>query len=500
MQPGTFVDPPGIEAPEWQVSQWFGTGAPRSLAALRRDSSVRAVVAITLTATLTTVAAVEQASATVASVRLVAADGAAGDHFGGALWYDTFVHPVKAVYIGTPHAIAMSSDGSTVAVGTPGAASSGRTGAGAVYVYHRSGSQWQQTARLQATDGAAYDGFGWSVAISGDGTTIAVGAPYANNGDAVDAGAAYTFVAQPSGFVQRDELRGADTAAYDNFGTSLALARNGSTLLVGAPSADEAGTNGAGAAYLFGINAGSGHWSQLRALVSAATISYGNFGFATALSADGSTALVTSPTYIAPKQVLRTGSAEIFTSNDAWSTMRRAAAFGAPNRNTDGTQDWFGTSASLSDDGTIAAVGAPAMNVGDVTAAGGAYLWNTTSGWQPRGTALLTLRPASAKPYLYFGTALSLDGPGATIAIGVDGAGSNGQGRVDVAHLARNVRGRLTMVRRTMIAAPENANAGFGTAVALSANATTAVASAPLLTVGGMAQRGAAYALDTSSL
>ena len=67
--------------------------------------------------------------------------------------------------------------GTTIAAGAPGATVNGNLDQGAVYVFTRaaSGGPWTQTAKLTATDGAADDYLGSSVAVSG--TTIAAGAP-----------------------------------------------------------------------------------------------------------------------------------------------------------------------------------------------------------------------------------------------------------------------------------------------------------------------------------
>ncbi len=64
-------------------------------------------------------------------------------------------------------------DGYRMVVGAPGDDGKG-SNAGAVYVFEKSGGTWLQTKKLQASDGAAGDVYGFSVAVSGD--RIAVGA------------------------------------------------------------------------------------------------------------------------------------------------------------------------------------------------------------------------------------------------------------------------------------------------------------------------------------
>jgi ELWxxDGT repeat protein len=108
---------------------------------------------------------------------------------------------------------------------------------------------WQQVAELTASDGAAYDNFGCSVAISGD--TAVVGARY----DDGYRGSAYVFEKNASGnWVQTRKLTAPDGAAYDYFGTSVAIA--GDVVVVGAYGHDTGGFYDAGAVYRFDASTG----------------------------------------------------------------------------------------------------------------------------------------------------------------------------------------------------------------------------------------------------
>jgi len=109
-----------------------------------------------------------------------------------------------------------------------------------------------EQAKLTASDGAAADNFGFSVAISGD--TVVVGAPFddirANRGQ----GSAYVFVKPGGGWAgaltESAKLIASDGAAGDNFGFSVAI--SGDTVVVGA-SGDTIGANtDQGSAYVFG--------------------------------------------------------------------------------------------------------------------------------------------------------------------------------------------------------------------------------------------------------
>ena len=105
------------------------------------------------------------------------------------------------------------------------------------------------TAKLTASDAAADDHFGWSVAVDGD--NVVVGA-YGNDDDGTDSGSVYLFTKPSGGWATAKEtvkLTAPDGAAGDEFGYSVAA--GGGRAIVGAPG-DESET---GAAYVFGIPA-----------------------------------------------------------------------------------------------------------------------------------------------------------------------------------------------------------------------------------------------------
>ncbi|MES2922110.1 MAG: hypothetical protein V4819_11215, partial [Verrucomicrobiota bacterium] len=142
-------------------------------------------------------------------------------------------------------------------------------GAGAAYVFLRSGTTWSQQAYLKASNSEAGDNFGGSVDISGD--TVAVGAVAEDsssagvNGDqtnnsAMNSGAAYVFVRSGTVWAQHAYLKASNTEVNDWFGTAVAV--SGDTVVAGATGEDgsSAGVNGAqtdnstfsaGAAYVF---------------------------------------------------------------------------------------------------------------------------------------------------------------------------------------------------------------------------------------------------------
>ncbi|HMG21222.1 MAG TPA: integrin [Kofleriaceae bacterium] len=163
--------------------------------------------------------------------------------------------------------------------------------AGAVYVFVRAAGQWTQQAYLKASNTGAGDGFGVSVAVSGD--TLAVGAPsedssatginpgggaQASDG-APEAGAVYVFVRGGSTWVQQAYVKPSITGSGNAFGSSVAL--SGDTLAAGAPGE----ASRAGAVYVFARTGAT--WTQQARLAASNAQAEDNLGSAVALSGDG---------------------------------------------------------------------------------------------------------------------------------------------------------------------------------------------------------------------
>ncbi len=177
--------------------------------------------------------------------------------------------------------VALSADGDTAVVGAP----SDNGGLGAAWVFTRSGSTWtQQGAKLTGAGERGAGGFGTSVALSADGDTAVVGAPSDNGG----LGAAWVFTRSGSTWTQQgDELTASGESGRGWFGRSVALSADGDTALIGAPF-DAAH---AGAAWPF-TRAGSTWTQQGEKLTGGGEIGAGEVGFSVALSGDGDTALI----------------------------------------------------------------------------------------------------------------------------------------------------------------------------------------------------------------
>jgi len=133
--------------------------------------------------------------------------------------------------------ISVAISGDVAVVGATGADNGfPNSNRGAAFVFRRTATSWQMAAKLTASDAAASDNFGFSVGISGG--TIIVGAFLADltSPARMDAGAAYVFVEPVAGWcgtmTQTAKLIASDEAANDQFGRSVAI--DGDTVAIGA--------------------------------------------------------------------------------------------------------------------------------------------------------------------------------------------------------------------------------------------------------------------------
>jgi hypothetical protein len=148
---------------------------------------------------------------------------------------------------------------------------------GAAYVFERQGDEWQQTATLHASDAEFLDAFGFSVAVSGE--VIVVGAHWETSQGA-NAGAAYVFERDGDQWLETAKLTASDGAADDWFGESVAT--DGNAAIVGAPNQDEAAVD-AGAVYVFARQAGT--WQEVDKVLASDAEADERFGTAVAMTA-----------------------------------------------------------------------------------------------------------------------------------------------------------------------------------------------------------------------
>jgi RHS repeat-associated protein len=150
--------------------------------------------------------------------KLTASDGSAHDYFG----------------------CSVSMTGDYAAVGAYNDDDGGDS-SGCAYIFKRDGTSWTEQAKLTASDAAAYDYFGSCVSISGDCAIVG-----AYNDD--DSGSAYVFERDGTDWIEQAKLTASDAAASDYFGWSVAISED--YAIVGAYGDDDGGSS-SGSAYVF---------------------------------------------------------------------------------------------------------------------------------------------------------------------------------------------------------------------------------------------------------
>ena len=344
---------------------------------------------------------------------------------------------------------------------------------GAAYVFTRPATGWAdmtQTARLTASDAAANDEFGTSVAVHED--TIVVGAPEEDTGAR---GSAYIFTKPANGWAdmtQTAALRGQSNG--DRFGRSVAV--HGDTVVVGAFE-----ENGArGAAYVFTEPGAS--TSTAAKLTASDRASGDRFGRAVAM--DGDTIVIGAPyhDYDDPdnntNDVSDSGAAYVFikTATGGWATDTETAKLTASER---AENDWFGISVAV--DGNTIVVGADR----DDSNRGSAYVFTEPQGGWTDTEGMDPLTAYDRRQNDRFGNFVAVDGDTVLVgAVGDDSAKGSayvfgtgaewadipGSGAGTISHIARGLRNN---VKHTFRVRAVNA-AGAGDASEADANAVAA--------------------------
>ena len=316
-------------------------------------------------------------------------------------------------------------DGNTAVVGAPG--SNSNAGAAYVFVFTEADDDddgvWSQVAKLTASDGAATDEFGYSVAVDGD--TIVVGAHLENandddvdtTDDVADSGAAYVFTKPESGgwadATETAKLTAFGAAESDEFGISVAA--HGETVVVGAHLDDHTDGDGdtdddEGAAYVF-TKPGSGGWADATETAKlTASDGAANDKFGISVSLDDDTVVVGAhqPQYEenGANVEVGPGAAYVFTkpATGGWTDNTEGAKFTAPNG---AANDEFGVSVAIDVDAVV--VGAHLHDVGASTNAGAAYVFTRDSNSGKWGQPL-KLTASNGHADDGFGNSVAVDG------------------------------------------------------------------------------------------
>ena len=431
-------------------------------------------------------------------------------------------------------AVSLSDDGNTLAVGSYGEASNS-TGvggiednfsasfSGAVYVFTRSTvtATWSQQAYIKASNTGGFDQFGWSLSLSADGNTLAVGARLEasnstgvggveNNSSATNSGAVYVFTRNNITWQQQAYIKASNTGSGDRFGYSVSLNSDGNTLAVGALQEgsnstgvggveDNSSATNSGAVYVFTRSTVNATWSQQAYIKASNTDNGDQFGWSLSLSANGNTLAVgarsenSSATGVGGTQeddsnYLYSGAVYVFarsTLNATWSQQAYIKA-----SNTD-FLDYFGHSVSLSDDGNTLAVGAldedsNAEGIGGAQDnegadnSGAVYVFVRDTTWSQQAY----IKASNTGSGYKFGHSVSLSGDGNMLAVGATSEGSSSEGiggsqddDVNIGHAGAVyvfVRSGITWSQQAYIKASNTGDGDqFGYSVSLSGDSNT---------------------------
>ncbi len=292
---------------------------------------------------------------------------------------------------------------------------------------------------LKASNTGREDNFGQAVAVSGDGNTVAVGAPAedsepalgASNDNFPDSGAVYLFTRVGDVWEGPVMLKASNAGSNDQFGYAVALSSNGDRLAVGARNeasavAAEPANNfaaGAGAVYIF-VRDSNGDWSEETYIKASNVESGDNFGWAVRLSNDGNILAVGAPGEDGETGLLsNSGAVYTFVRNGtSWPQQDYVKASDAAS------EDRFGSALSLNAGGTLLAVGAPQEDSGTNTNNGAVYVFSF-GGLTWSQTTIQHASNSGSNDN--FGTSVALSSSGTSLVVGAPFEDSDGLGDND---------------------------------------------------------------------
>ncbi len=359
--------------------------------------------------------------------------------------------------------ISLDSDGDTLAVGVPfedsaiGGVSvmapsdnNNMGSSGAVYIFVRIGDVWSQEAYIKSAVPNSGDLFGQDVDLSGDGNTFIAGIPNEDIGGS-NYGAVEVYTRTGSNWSQQQVITADNPGSDDQFGFSVSISTDSSTIIAGAVAEDGNGrgvnsgtgssnnAGSSGAAYIYVDNAGI--YQQTAYLKSFNSDAGDLFGRRVDITGDGSMALVSahqedgSGIGVNPpddNNSNASGAVYLFTlTNGTWTQTQYFKA-----SNTE-SSDFFGFNIVISGDGTRVLIGAtrersngtginpPSQENNSIFNVGAVYLLEKTEFGYGQKAYIKASNSGNGDE---FGSAVSLSGIGSIIAVGAHFEDSSGNG------------------------------------------------------------------------
>ena len=280
------------------------------------------------------------------------------------------------------NSVSISSNGFIVAVGAPGHAShSVSPGKAKVYQYHHKEQKWTQLGD-DLVGSQNYDRFGHAVSLSSDGNIVAVGAPYYG---VVKSGNVHVFKYYPndnSWHLMGQELTGKGRTAI--FGYSVSLSDDGKTIAVGAPRYQ---TNGLVQVFSYGINDNIDRWVQKGQNLMGEN-SYDFAGYSISLSSDGNIVAIGAPSN--DSMIVDTGHVRVYSFDTTNDNKDDHTPWKKIGNDIDGDfkEDRFGYYITLSSNGHTIAISAPYHNEKDYGLIQVYYYETTSDSWNKMGKSI----------------------------------------------------------------------------------------------------------------
>ncbi len=363
--------------------------------------------------------------------------------------------------------VAMNPSGTIVAIGEPNWSGSENlfNGNGRVQVYNLVNGFWTAMGGpLDMTGQNLDDKAGWSVAISSDGTTIAMGEiGWNSNYGRVRA---YNLVSGAWVATGGDQDMAGENSG-DQAGTSVAISSDGKTVVVGEPG----WSNGFGTGRVLVYNLVSGSWVATGGTGDMIGLhSDDNAGTSVAISSDGRTVAIGAPGF---SENDSRGRVQVFNlipnvSGSSW--IQTGGAIDMIGQNL---RDQAGTSVAISSDGTIVAVGEPGWSGSTeesfFNGRGRVQVYNLVNGsWTALGGAFdMTGQNLGDQA----GYSVAMNPSGTTVAIGELGwPGGIGTGRVRAYNL---INGSWVVTGTALVMVGQSSDNGAGASVAISSDGAT---------------------------
>ena len=305
------------------------------------------------------------------------------------------------------YSVSLSGDGSIVAIGAPYNSRNGLF-KGQVRIYEWNGSNWIQLGQ-DIYGEASDDRSGYSVSLSSDGTRVAIGALYANSN-----GTTYVYELDGNNWTQiGQDIIG--EASGDNSGTSVSLSGDGTIVAIGANNNND---NGNDSGHVRVYRYSNDVWIQLGQDIDGEASGDWS-GYNVSLSSDGTKVAIGARRNDGDNSN-NSGHVRVYGYiNESWTQL-------GEDIDGEASGDDSGWSVSLSADGTIVAIGAP-YNDGNDTNSGHIRVYQYSSGsWTQLGQDI-----DGEAAYNKSGTSVSLSADGTKVAIGAPNNNlSSGQVRV----------------------------------------------------------------------